>query len=391
MKTRYQEKYIKEDLISKMVFIGGPRQVGKTTLANQIASGYDHHEYLNWDSRHDKQKIIGEMWLPEADLIIFDEIHKYDHWKSHIKGIWDTRKHNEQIIVTGSSRLDIFRRGGDSLMGRYHYYRLHPFTLAETENQSVIHDAFPEKPPVLEFCRNGCNLESLLQLGGFPEPFLEQSQRVSRRWQNERFERIFREDIRDSENVVNLSKLELLGALMPKRVASSLSLSGLAQDVSVSPSTIIKWIELLCRNYYIFKVPPFHHRLERALKKEAKYYLWDWSEIMDEGARFENFVASHLMKYCDFYYDVFGIKTKLHFIRDREKREVDFLITWDKIPWILVECKLSKPKKVNAIQYYGDKLNVGHRFVVTKSDSYDYLDKNNVRVIPAKKFLMAFI
>ena len=391
MKTRYHERFIKEDLSTKMVFIGGPRQVGKTTLAQKIARGYDSYEYLNWDRRHDKQIIINEMWLPEARLIIFDELHKFDHWKSHIKGIWDTRKHNEQIMVTGSSRLDIFRRGGDSLMGRYHYYRLHPFTLAEIENQFVSQNAFPEKPPVLEFSRNGSNLDSLLQFGGFPEPFLNQSLRVLRRWQNERFERIFREDIRDTENIVNLSKLELLGALMPKRVASTLSLNSLAQDIDVSPSTIIKWIELLCRNYYIFKVPPYHHRLERALKKEAKYYLLDWSEIMDEGARFENLIASHLMKYCDFYYDVFGIKAKLHFIRDREKREVDFLITWDNEPWMLVECKLSKPKKVNAMKYYANKLKVDNRFVVTKSDRYDYVDKNHVRVIPAKRFLMALI
>jgi hypothetical protein len=391
MKTRYHEAFIKEDLSEKMVFIGGPRQVGKTTLAQKLAKAFDNYDYLNWDSRQDKEKIINGMWKPESNLIIFDEIHKYDQWKSHIKGIWDTRKNNEQILVTGSSRLDIFRRGGDSLMGRYHYYRLHPFTLAEIENQFVPYDTFPEKPPDLELSRKSSNMESLLQFGGFPEPLLKQSQRVARRWQNERFERIFREDIRDTENIVNLSKLELLGALMPKRVASSLSLRALAEDVEVSPSTMIKWIDLLCRNYYIFKVPPYHHRLERALKKESKYYLWDWSEIMDEGAKFENFMASHLMKFCDFYYDVFGIKAKLHFIRDREKREVDFLITWNNVPWMLVECKLSKPKKLNAIQYYANKLNVVNLFVVTKSDKYDYLDQNNIRVIPAKSFLMTFI
>jgi hypothetical protein len=391
MKTRYHEAFIKEDLSEKMVFIGGPRQVGKTTLAQKLAKAFDNYDYLNWDSRQDKEKIINGMWKPESNLIIFDEIHKYDQWKSHIKGIWDTRKNNEQILVTGSSRLDIFRRGGDSLMGRYHYYRLHPFTLAEIENQFVPYDTFPEKPPDLELSRNSSNMESLLQFGGFPEPLLKQSQRVARRWQNERFERIFREDIRDTENIVNLSKLELLGALMPKRVASSLSLRALAEDVEVSPSTMIKWIDLLCRNYYIFKVPPYHHRLERALKKESKYYLWDWSEIMDEGAKFENFMASHLMKFCDFYYDVFGIKAKLHFIRDREKREVDFIITWNNVPWMLVECKLSKPKKLNAIQYYANKLNVVNLFVVTKSDKYDYLDQNNIRVIPAKSFLMTFI
>ncbi|KPA10108.1 ATPase [Candidatus Magnetomorum sp. HK-1] len=392
MKNRYIEKYIYDDLLAKMVFIGGPRQVGKTTLAQKLGSAFQSYVYLNWDSRRDKQVIIKEMWEPEAELIIFDELHKYDNWKSHIKGIWDTRKHDEKILVTGSSRLDIYRRGGDSLLGRYHYYRLHPFSLAEVEGLFFSADTVTDSAPILSFNHKGKNMESLFQLGGFPEPYLSQSQRVIKRWQNERFERIFREDIRDTENVVNLSKLELLGSLLPGRIASPLSLSSLTEDINVSPATINKWIELLCRNYYIFKVPPYHKRLERALKKESKYYLWDWSEIKDDGPKFENMIASHLMKFCNFYYDVFGIKTRLNYIRDREKREVDFLLLWEDKPWMLVECKVGKPTNMNHIKYFGNKLNVDQKFFVIKSDRFDYLDKNNnIRVIPAEKFLMALI
>ncbi|MBF0451489.1 MAG: ATP-binding protein [Candidatus Magnetomorum sp.] len=392
MKIRYIEQYIQEDLSNKMVFIGGPRQVGKTTLAQKIGTVFHNNVYLNWDSRRDKEIIINEMWEPEADLIIFDELHKYDSWKSHIKGIWDTRKHNEKILVTGSSRLDIFRRGGDSLLGRYHYYRLHPFSLAEIEDKFFTADTVSSTPPLLDFNATGKNMESLFQCGGFPEPLLSQSQRVTRRWQNERFERIFREDIRDFENIVNISKLELMGTLMPKRVSSPLSLSSLAEDIDVSPATIKKWIEVLCRNYYIFKVPPYHKRLERALKKESKYYLWDWSEIKNDGLKFENIIASHLMKFCNFYYDVFGIKARLHYLRDREKREVDFLILWEDTPWMLVECKLDKPKNMNHMKYFSNKLNIEQKYFVTKSNTFDYLDKqSNIRVIPAEKFLMALV
>ncbi|MBN2440096.1 MAG: ATP-binding protein, partial [Spirochaetales bacterium] len=287
-RDRYLHQFITEDLDKKMVFLGGPRQVGKTTLSHMISTEYIHSAYLNWDNRDHKKNIIDMQWNPEAEIIIFDEVHKYPLWKSHIKGIWDTRQHNEKIIITGSARLDIFRRGGDSLLGRYHYYRLHPFSVAEINNRQYQVSEFPDKPFTLSFNKKGNHLEALLQFGGFPEPFLAGDIRNHHRWCNERFERIFREDIRDVENIRSFSKIELLGHLIINRVGSPLSLSSLTTDVEVSIPTVKAWLELLCRNYYLFKIPPYHKRLERSLKKDAKYYLWDWSEINDEGIRFEN-------------------------------------------------------------------------------------------------------
>ena len=391
MEKRYLTQVIQEDLAEKMVFIGGPRQVGKTTIARSIAGSYSRNCYLNWDNPRHKQQIIEQQWPPDSQCLIFDEIHKYNKWKNLIKGIWDTRTNEEKIIVTGSSRLDIYRRSGDSLLGRYHYHVLHPFSLAEI-NHKFPEIKMPEKRYDLELPAPGHNLDELLFFGGFPEPWLSGSERSLLRWQTERFERIFREDIRYSENIRSLSQVELLGALLPKRVASPLSLSSLSEDVQTSPKSIISWMELLCRNYYCFRVMPYHHRLERALKKESKYYLWDWSEIDDKGAKFENMIACHLLKFCNFHYFTYGLKIKLWYIRDREGREVDFLITWDDAPWLLVECKM-KQGQVKHLDYFAKRLNiVSQKYLVTMADDQYYRDKKTgILVVPAQIFLMALV
>jgi len=392
MKKRYLEDVIQEDLRKKMVFVGGPRQVGKTTLAKLIKKNFKNPVYLNWDSLGDKNRILDEKWSPDTDLIIFDEIHKYRKWKSFIKGIWDTRPGNLSIIVTGSSKLDVFRRGGDSLMGRYHYYRLHPFTLNEFYG-NIKRIPFTEKPLKLSFTDKSDKLEKLYQYGGFPEPVLEANRRNLKRWQKERLERIFREDIRSVENIRELSLLELLAELIPQRVASPLSINSLQEDCQVSHKTIQSWLNLLARNYYIFKVPPYSKRLERALRKESKYYLWDWSAIKDEGDKFENLVASHLLKYCHYFHDVHGIALDLWYIRDREKREVDFLITWDKKPWLMIEAKLSfKKGSCGHLKYFSERLKVVNSFLVVNDNDVDFIDKkSNVRIISASKFLTAFV
>ena len=390
MRERYLTGIIKDDLDTKMVFLGGPRQVGKTTLARFIASGFSENEYLNWDNPKHKIKITGQHWSPENQCLVFDEIHKYEHWKNLIKGIWDTRLQNEKILVTGSSRLNIYRRSGDSLMGRYHYHTLHPFSLREY-NRLFPKTEMPEPCHRLKFSEPGKGLADLFHFGGFPEPLLKASQRTLQRWQNERFERIFREDIRALEQIKLLSQIELLGALLPSKVASPLSVSSLAEDVQVSPKTIINWMDILRRNYYCFRVMPYHNRLERALKKEAKYYLWDWAEVEDEGARFENMIASHLLKFCDFYHDSFGIKTKLWYLRDREKREVDFLVTWGETPWFMVECKLKKGE-AKTLNYFAERLKVDQKFLVVMDNTEHFLDrKTGIRTIPADRFLTALV
>ena len=392
VRGRYLEAPIQEDLEKRMVFIGGPRQVGKTTLARRISRGARSPAYFNWDSRAHRRAILDAQWPTETDLIVFDEIHKSPKWKQMIKGIWDTRERGERIIVTGSSRLDVFRRGGDSLLGRYRYYRLHPFSLRELSRGETRTPSFSTAVPELCFEEEGADPETLLRMGGFPEPLLSGSERTLKRWQRERFERVFREDIREVEAVRALSQIEILAALLPERVASPLSMLALSEDIEVSPKTVKAWIDLLGRNYYLFKVPPYHRRLARALKKEAKHYLWDWSEVRDEGPRFENMIASHLHKFCHFYADCHGILAELHYIRDLEKREVDFLVTWEKRPWFLVECRLQAGGPTSSLAYFGEKLSVPLRYLVTREGGKDFLDKaTRIRTMSASRFLMALI
>lgn len=392
MKTRYLEPALREDLNAKMVFLGGPRQVGKTTLARIIAAQFKFSTYLNWDSRPHRKAVLNAQWSPENEMLIFDELHKYRRWKNLIKGIWDTRSPGQKIVVTGSSRLDIYRRGGDFLQGRYHYYRLHPFTLKEISAPAGTVPAMPTKPPLLEFGQPGSDLAHLLKFGGFPEPCLSGSERTLKRWQRQRFERVFREDIREVESLRSLSEVELLGSLLPERVAAPLSFNSLAADLEASPKTIKAWIELLCRNYYIFRVPPYHRRLQRALKKESKYYLWDWSEVPGDGARFENLVASHLLKFCHHFQDVFGLAVDLFYLRDLEKREADFLITWEKTPWLIFECKLTAGGSLAALNYFADRLAVGQRFQVVQQDGVDHVDqRTGIRTMSASRFLTALV
>ena len=181
------------------------------------------------------------------------------------------------------------------------------------------------------------------------------------------------------------------GADLDAMANSPLSLSSMSEDVQTSPKSIINWMDLLCRNYYCFRVMPYHHRLERALKKESKYFLWDWAEVENDGARFENMIASHLLKFCDFYRYVYGIKANLWYIRDREGREVDFLVSWGDTPWFMVEAKLQKCSFKN-MQYFAGHLNVSQKFMVTLDERHHFYDKTtHVHVIPASKFLMALV
>jgi len=388
---RYLSAPVMEDLEEKMVFIGGPRQVGKTTLAEMIAARFDRFLYLNWDNRTHRRNIMDEKWSPDVDLLIFDEIHKYTKWKSLIKGIYDTRSHGQKIVVTGSAKLNLFRRGGDSLLGRYRYYRLHPFSLRE-RNEPDLPFTPHLKLPELCFDSVGRNLNALMTFGGFPEPLLKGKERTLKRWQTERFERVFREDIRDTEIIRSLSQIEMLGYLLPRRVGAPLSMNAIASEIEVSPKTISNWLELLSRNYYTFRVPPYYKRLNRALKKESKYYLWDWSEVPGKGERFENLVGVHLLKFCHYCQDTCGVSAELFYLRDLDKREVDFLVTWEHKPWLIVECKLKPGDSLTPTNFFSDRLGISERYVVTCEEDVDHRDRRTgIRSISANRFLMALI
>jgi len=323
-------------------------------------------------------------WPGDAELIILDEIHKYRNWKNLIKGEYDKLKSKFRFLVTGSSRLDVYRRGGDSLQGRYHYYRLHPFSLAEVLGCPPSCRLFEpidtaQAPAPTEF-------EALFRFGGFPEPLFKASARFSRRWQNEKLERLFREDISDTERIRDIGSMKLLSDLLPDRVGSLLSVNSLREDLDVSHRAVSHWLDVLDTFYYQFRIPPYQKSALRTLKKEAKLYLWDWSEVTDPAARFENMVAVHLQKLCHYLYDYEGYKTSLHFLRNVDKKEVDFLVAVDQKPWFAVETKLAGKTLSKNLLYYKERLGIPYAFQVVKESGTNRLVQG-IPVISADCFL----
>ncbi|MBW2303305.1 MAG: ATP-binding protein [Deltaproteobacteria bacterium] len=238
-----------------MVFIGGPRQVGKTTLARfLLQKHFPKGRYFNWDFDEDRQDILKKRWRDDSPLLIFDELHKYPHWKQWIKGIYDVLGENHRILVSGSARLDVYRRGGDSLIGRYHYWRLHPFSLDERPAGMSCQEAFGR----------------LMAVGGFPEPFLDGSEHFARRWRRERFSRVIREDIRDLEQIRNIQLLNLMLDILRRRVGSTIVYSNIAEDLQVAHKTIKNWLEVLERMYLVFSIRPFTRSIPRSILKPPR-------------------------------------------------------------------------------------------------------------------------
>ncbi len=338
---RYLVKNVKEDLKKKMVFIGGARQVGKTTLAQSLIKKFHdkHPAYLNWDSDEDRRKIRNRQWPKSEPLIVLDEIHKYKGWRNFVKGLFDTLKHTHSFLITGSARLDHFRKGGDSMLGRYFYYRLHPYSLPELGN-------------------NKKNLELLFKFGGFPEPLLERNQRSLKRWHIGRLSKLVRSDLRDLENVKDMDKIEMLAEELPLRVGAPLSYNSLAQALEIAPKTAKRWIEILDSLYFCFQIPPFGSSKIRAVKKEKKLYLWDWSQIDEEGIRFENMIACLLLKFCHYHQDVNGEKMELRYLRDTDKREVDFVVLKNKKPLFGVECKIKNKFFSKNVYYFKERTSI---------------------------------
>ncbi len=392
IKKRYLHSSIEEDLKNKMVFLGGPRQVGKTTLSKEIGKeGFKTFSYFNWDSRQDRDSIIKNQFPSEAKLLIFDEIHKYKNWKNYLKGEFDKNKEKYSILATGSARLNVYRKGGDSLMGRYHYYRLHPFSLRELLVKDKISLKAGKEPTFLNEKGSGGILKDLFTFGGFPEPFSKKNRRTLRRFHNERLELLVKEDIRDLEGIRDLSALQILVEILPEKVGSLFSINSIKEDLGVTHKTASAWMDVLERFYYHFRIYPFATNKIRSLRKEPKLYLWDWSQVKDEGRRFENLVASHLLKTVDYLYDREGIKADISFLRDVDQREVDFLVSINKKPWMAVETKTSFDGTLSKnLLYFMKKIQPPFVYQVVKEEGIDFT-RAGVRVISANKFLSGLI
>ena len=341
---RHLGPFIKEDLKDKMVFVNGPRQAGKTTLALSFLNNGSslHPAYLNYDFPDDRELILKGQFPGGHKLIIFDEIHKYAYWRNLIKGFYDKHKSQKSFLVTGSARFSHYRRGGDSLLGRYYLYRLHPLSLMEVNKKPTLSD-----------------LNDLMKWSGFPEPFLKSSSRTLNRWHKNLKELLIHEDIRDLENIRELSLMELLVNVLPEKVGSPLSIKSLMEDLQTAHKTVEKWISILEGLYFCFRISPFGSPLIRAVKKERKLYLYDWSVLSHKkGICFENLVASQLLKYCHFLEDTEGYDMELRFLRDTDKREVDFVVIKNKKPIFAVECKSGAHNLSPAIPYFKQRTSI---------------------------------
>lgn len=367
---RYLTPYIQKDLQRKMVFLGGARQTGKTTLA-KILLGKEQEatHYFNWDSDEDRERILKKEFPLAGGLIVLDEVHKYLRWRQLLKGLFDKRIADRAFLVTGSARLDYYRRGGDSLQGRYHYYRLHPFTTRELKLSSQD------------------DLEALLRFGGHPEPFMLANETETKRWSREYRSRLIREDLRDLEKINEISLIERLALRLPELVGSPLSINALREDLQVAHQTVAHWLEILERLYFIFRLLPFGHPKIRAVKKELKHYHCNWTEISNEAPRFENLVASHLLKWCHFVEDTEGEDMELRYFRDIDKREVDFVVLKNRVPILFLEAKVSETSISPHLRYLKLRYPAVESIQITLKGDQAFMNADGIKLMPARLFL----
>lgn len=367
---RYLESFIKKDFGKKIVLLSGPRQVGKTTLSKQIVEPY---VYLNFDYGPDRELIRKLQWDRKTKLVIFDELHKMKNWKSWLKGVYDAEGIDPALLVTGSARLDLFRKGGDSLAGRFFSYRLHPLSVSEIYEN--LHQA-PEE-----------SIANLMRLGGFPEPYLGGSEDAARRWRRTHIDTIIRQDLLDLEKVNDLKSIEILIDLLRERVGSRTSMSSLAGDLAVSPHTVRHWLGILEQLCLIFPVRPYHHNIARSILKEPKYYFFDTGDVReDAGARFENLTATALLRELHLIEDTTGRKTSLHYLRDKEKRETDFLAVVDGYPVLMVETKTGDDTFDKSLFHFRRSI-PGVRTIQVVLGLKRRKQSGDVEMVPAAEFL----
>lgn len=367
---RSQKERILQDLPKKIAFLVGPRQVGKTWLAKDIATQFEHSIYLNYDNQNDRDIIIKQAWRENTELLILDELHKMPEWKNYLKGVFDTRLPHLKILVTGSARLDLIRQAGDSLAGRFFTHRLLPLSVRELDGQKY-------KDPVAR----------LIDRGGFPEPFLAEDVYGSQRWRKQYIDGLIREDILDFERIHDLRAMQLLLKLLQGRVGSPVSFVSLAREIGIALSTVLKYIQILEALYIIFRITPFSHSIARSLLKEPKIYFFDAAMTDDaSGARFENSMAVSLLKHVYGLIDYRGENWNLQYIRTKEGREVDFCLVLDDRIDTMIECKVSESQRSPQLFYFNDRYDFRGIQVVQELRHERKTDKN-IEVRCASQYL----
>lgn len=366
---RKQIEKILQDLDKKMVFIVGPRQVGKTWLAKEIGKKFENTAYLNYDRAEDREIMRKESWSQKTELLIFDELHKMKGWKNYIKGVFDTKESRQKILVTGSARLNTFRQFGDSLLGRFFLHRLLPLSLSEVKE--------------LEF--DG-DLDRFLKRGGFPEPFLAEADEDADRWRSQYFDGLVRQDILDFEAIHDFRAIQMVLELLRLKVGSPISYSNIAEDVQVSPVTVKKYIEILESLYIIFRVAPHSKNIARSILKEPKIYFFDIGLVKgDIGVKFENFVAVSLLKHTLAKVDYSGKELGLSYVRTKEGKEADFALVENGDILELVEAKYADGELSKVLKYFSEKYKLKAAQVVGELKRERTI--GDVNIVSASKYL----
>lgn len=369
---RYLDEFLLRDLEKKMVLLSGPRQCGKTTFSKWILKAKLSGEYLNWDQPKDRKTIQKQGWSEDSKLVVLDEVHKKKSWKNFLKGIYDTKPEGMRFLVTGSARLEFFQKSGDSMFGRYLPWRMHPFCAGED----------PLGLPIEE------RWDRLLNHGNFPIPYLSNDAAEIDRWRNQRWSLLLREDLRDLEAVKDIQALELAADLLRDYAAGMLSYSNLAEDVEVAPKTIKRWVHILEKLYLVYLVPPYSRSLKRSISKTPKVYFIDSGDLVEQstGQRIENLVMLNLLKRIQFLEDSRGEQLDLHYVRDKEGREVDFLITLKRKPWVLIEVKAADQELSPSLLYFKDRLKTPYAIQLHTNLKKKPIVKNGVRIVSAQEF-----
>ena len=333
---RYITNQVRQDLQKKMVFLTGPRQVGKTTLSKQLLSEYAGGQYLNYDVAMHRAVIVEQSWRQSAPLLVFDEVHKMPNWKAWLKGVFDGRAQGQLILITGSARMETFRQAGESLAGRFFRLRLHPLSLREWCD---THQVEPQLA-----------LSHLLERGGFPEPALVDTDSEAQRWRIDYFSSLVREDVLEFSRLKEVNAMRVFAEMLRSRVGLPLSIASLARDLHLSPVTLNKYLDILEALFIVFVIRPWHCNIARATMQAPKVYFYDTGLVIgDEGLKFENLVACHLLKQVQWQQDTMGSATNLHYIRTKDNAEVDFCLSEGIVLTHLVECKLSDVKPHRAL------------------------------------------
>jgi hypothetical protein len=383
----------------QMAFVTGPRQVGKTTSCRAFAA--EPPAYLTWDDQASRVLIArGPAAVAQAlglqrlrakpPTVVFDEVHRFPRWKSFLKGFFDLHEKDARVVVTGSSRLGVYQRGGDSLMGRYFLYRMHPLSVGEVISSEIA--PTPLRAPARI---DDDAFQSLLRFGGFPEPFLKSDTRFANRWRRLREEQLLREDLRDLTRVQEVAQIQILAALVRSQSGQMVNRSALASQIGVAVDTVGRWLATLESLHYCFAIQPWFRNVAKSLRKVPKVYLRDWSSIDDEGARVETFVACHLLKAVEWWEDLGLGEYQLCYLRDKEKREVDFVVVKDGEPWFLVEAKASGGKGLSsALGHFQRQTKAKHAFQLALDLEHvdaDCFDRETPTVVPARTFLSQLV